>query len=347
MIYTARIEQTIAYAKRLRYCPATDSFLEKDVPSLAYEKRFPYPTGWLTESGTPPCAHLDVIVLTDRGCVPGDRIPVRVIGVFLRRDGDHKLVAVPAESPVSDLAALPADIRAALDAYYAAAYTGEGWFGADIAAKVIADYFASPKRKIIITVQHTESEHHVNGMIGARCDWPLTDRGREQAREIGKWLLWEDCDRAFEMYASPQKRAMQTAEEISRILGTAPAADARLCEVDAGAGNGQTRHWYNEHVTPRPSVYDPDYRVFPDAESDRDIWSRIEPFYRMIAENRQERILIVSHGTALSFLQAMLCGIPLEQRGLIRFSGRGGSISKFVIEPSGHTVAEYINHRIF
>ncbi len=149
------------------------------------------------------------------------------------------------------------------------------------------------------------------------------------------------------MYVSTQKRAVQTAGEINRTLGIQPVHEERLCEVDAGQGNGQTRQWYNAHVTPRPAVYDPDYRPFPDAESDRDLWVRIEPFYREITQNRQERILIVSHGTALSFLHAMLCGIPLGARGGFRFSGRGGSISKFVIEPSGHTVAEYVNHRIF
>ena len=51
-------------------------------------------------------------------------------------------------------------------------------------------------------VQHTESEHHVNGMIGAWGDWELTERGREEAFEVGKWLLKEGCDNNFNMYAS-------------------------------------------------------------------------------------------------------------------------------------------------
>ncbi len=113
MVYTARIEQTPDCPKRMRYYPATDSFREKDMPDVPDALRFPYPTGWLTESGTPPCEHLDVIVLTAAHCVLGACIPVRVIGVFLRRDGDHKLAAVPAEAAVSDLAALPAEQRAA------------------------------------------------------------------------------------------------------------------------------------------------------------------------------------------------------------------------------------------
>lgn len=62
---------------------------------------------------------------------------------------------------------------------------------------------------------------------------------------------------------------------------------------------------------PRTESYDPDYRPFPDAESDRDLWNRLYPFYQQIMSNEQERILVVSHGTALYFLQMMLMGFLL------------------------------------
>ena len=35
------------------------------------------------------------------------------------------------------------------------------------------------RRKTIITVQHTQSEHHVNGYIGAQGNWNLTELGKE------------------------------------------------------------------------------------------------------------------------------------------------------------------------
>lgn len=38
--------------------------------------------------------------------------------------------------------------------------------------------------KTIITVQHTESEHHLNGHAGAWGNWPLTEKGHQQAFEI-------------------------------------------------------------------------------------------------------------------------------------------------------------------
>ena len=39
--------------------------------------------------------------------------------------------------------------------------------------------------KQIITIQHTQSMHHLNGMVGSWTDWDLTPLGIEQARRIG------------------------------------------------------------------------------------------------------------------------------------------------------------------
>ena len=67
--------------------------------------------------------------------------------------------------------------------------------------------------KTIILVHHTESEHHINGHIGAWQDWNLTAKGREQAFRIGEWLKQSGCDKTWSMFVSPQRRAIQTAEE--------------------------------------------------------------------------------------------------------------------------------------
>ena len=45
--------------------------------------------------------------------------------------------------------------------------------------------------KHIITVQHTQSEHHTNGMVGSWTDWNLTELGRQQADRIAVRLKEE------------------------------------------------------------------------------------------------------------------------------------------------------------
>ena len=346
LTYTAKIEQTAAYRKRMRYMPNTDTFEEKDCDSLSFIRNVPLPSGWIKESGTPPCEHLDVIVMTDEKCELGDEIPVRVIGMFCRADGDNKLVAVPESRPETDFSELPEKETDDLHRLYPKLGKGEGWFGKARAEQVISDFFCRRKRKTIIAVQHTESEHHVNGHIGAWGDWSLTARGREQAFEVGKWLLWEDCHRGFKMYCSTLARAVQTAEEINKSLHITPVFSDMIREVNAGEGNGKPRDWYREHKAPE-NGYDPDYKPFPDAESDRELWNRLMPLYKQIMEYAEERIIIVSHGTALSFLHSMIMGYEFEDVAKFRFVGSGGSISKFVIEPNGKRTAYYINHRIF
>ena len=180
MTYTAEIEQTNEYAKRIHYMPDTDTFEAKDCDSLSYLRNVPQPSGWIKESGTPPFEHLDVIVMTEEHCELGDEIPVRVIGVFCRADGDNKLVAVPVDRCENDISELPEKEKDDLHRLYPVIGKGEGWFGKERAGNVIAEFFARRKRKIIITVQHTESEHHVNGHIGAWGDWS-PDRKRESA----------------------------------------------------------------------------------------------------------------------------------------------------------------------
>lgn len=347
MIYTAKIEQTFAYPKRMRYIPKTDSFEEKDYNSLAYDRNVRQPSGWIKESGTPPYEHLDVIVMTDKEYRLGDEERVKIIGVFCRNDGDHKLAAVLENRETDDFSQLTESEQEDMRRLYPREYPGEGWFGRETAEGVIRDFFARKKRKTIITVQHTESIHHVNRMIGAWGDWELTENGRNQACEIGQWLLKEDCGRGFEMYVSDLKRALQTAEGINKTLEITPQITNLLREVNAGEGNGKPQEWYHANMKPAGKHYDPDYKPFDGAESDRELWQRLYPFYREIIDSDMERILIVSHGTALSFLHSMLMHGSFEDIARTRFMGRSGAVSKFTVEPSGKVVASYINQRVY
>ena len=200
--------------------------------------------------------------------------------------------------------------------------------------------------KTIILVQHTESQHHVNSHIGAWRDWDLTERGREQAFRIGEWLKRAGCESTWSMFVSPQRRALQTAEELNRSLCITPVVREELREVNAGQGNGKPREWYREHAAPRGIAFDPDHRDFPDAESDRELWNRVLPFYRDMLAADADRIIVVSHGTTISFLQSMLAGQSVEDRGHFRFNGSSGSISRYEVENSGRITAVFVNYHV-
>lgn len=61
--------------------------------------------------------------------------------------------------------------------------------------------------KQIITVQHTQSVHYTNGMLGAWTDWDLTELGKKQAANIGRALKEELGAQKFILYSSDLKRA--------------------------------------------------------------------------------------------------------------------------------------------
>lgn len=200
--------------------------------------------------------------------------------------------------------------------------------------------------KTIITVQHTQSVHHTNGHAGAWGDWELTELGHKQAAEIGRYLKDADCDDSYIMYASDLKRAAQTADEIGKLLGLSPVYNELIREINAGAGNGKSWDWFDANKIPAPKEYDVDYKPFADAESDRELWNRLYPFYQEIISNSYEKILIVSHGITLSFLHSMLMGQTLDQRSRCKFSGSSGSISYFEIEQNGTLTAKYVNRQV-
>ena len=105
--------------------------------------------------------------------------------------------------------------------------------------------------KTILTVQHTEAEHHLSGHCGSRHEWTLTERGLETAFRIGVWLKEEIGGQSCRMYVSPQLRTRQTAEEINRSLDLTPVFRDELRECDAGEGCGMPMDWYRANKAPR------------------------------------------------------------------------------------------------
>ena len=134
------IEQTKEYKKRIAYDPATNTFSELEHDCLFFHRGFTHPYGWLKGSGTPPEEHLDVILLSQNDYSLGDELPIKIVGVFKRNDGDHKLIGISPERAENDFAQLPESEKTDLHNLYPRVDEGEGWFGAEIAIEIIKDF---------------------------------------------------------------------------------------------------------------------------------------------------------------------------------------------------------------
>ena len=84
--------------------------------------------------------------------------------------------------------------------------------------------------KQIITIQHTQSIHHTNGMVGSWTDWDLSELGIEQAERIGQKLAKQLSGHKIVMYASDLLRAKHTAEIVAKHMGITPNIRLRLHE---------------------------------------------------------------------------------------------------------------------
>lgn len=184
--------------------------------------------------------------------------------------------------------------------------------------------------KTIITIQHTQSVHHTNGMVGSWTDWELSELGKKQAENIGKNLA-KELSAKYKIYSSDLLRAKQTAETVGKYLGVEPILKTELRERDLGEAVGHSVRWLREHMEkPERTVDD---RLFPSAESRRDEWKRLEPFFDEITSNSEEYIIIVSHGDLLSVFNAMWLGLPVESLEKSELFGVAGGVS-FLFENS-------------
>ena len=97
--------------------------------------------------------------------------------------------------------------------------------------------------KNIITIQHTQSVHHTNDMVGSWTDWDLSDLGRAQADNIGRNLEELVGEAKFVLYSSDLKRAKQTAEAVGKYLGLTPILRTELRERNLGKCCGKSVQW--------------------------------------------------------------------------------------------------------
>lgn len=187
--------------------------------------------------------------------------------------------------------------------------------------------------KTIITIQHTQSVHHTNGMVGSWTDWELSELGVQQANKIGEKLKTELSEKKFVMYSSDLLRAKQTAENVGKYLGLTPILRTELRERNLGRCCGKSVKWLRDNLEMQEKTIDD--RLFSDAESRRDEWNRLKPFYDEIMASNDENIIIVSHGDLLSVFNTMFLGLNIETINTSEIFGLAGGVSHMFVNNDG------------
>lgn len=207
----------------------------------------------------------------------------------------------------------------------------------------------SPKVKRIITLQHTESEQHLNGMIGSWQDWDLTEKGIKDAHRIGKSLANVFGHESFTIYASDLLRTRRCADIVADYFGLSPHYEESLREMNLGQACDESKAWAKENVLCKTFANTIDWplnfndRAFMGAESRDDLWKRIETFFHQIIESDEENILIVSHDGSLSIFFSMWLSLDVETTDSLLLSGKSGGVSILEIDEDGHRIIKQLN----
>ena len=154
----------------------------------------------------------------------------------------------------------------------------------------------------LLVIRHGQTEWSATGKHTGRTDIPLTDRGRDEARDAARTLDGWNLGAA---YTSPLQRARETAELVSPSCGLR--VDERLVEWDYGVYEGETTPQTRERV-PGWTVWTHEIHG---GESVVEVGQRADAFLaRFDDEVPDGNAAVFAHGHLLAVLIARWCGLP-------------------------------------
>lgn len=164
----------------------------------------------------------------------------------------------------------------------------------------------------LYVLRHGQTEWNLVKRYQGSLDSPLTALGREQAASQQRILagLGEGASTA-NAFASPQKRAHDTARIALGGIGPEAAADDRLKEIMFGAWEGKTRVEIEalEPEVARIGTSKAWYFMAPDGESYDDIAGRVADFLASL----QRPSIVVTHGVTSIVLRGLWLGMSAEE----------------------------------
>ena len=179
------------------------------------------------------------------------------------------------------------------------------------------------ERTEIILVRHGETVWNLEKRYQGQLDSPLTERGVAQAEAIAARLA---CCTFDGLYASDLGRAWKTAEVIACSTGHQIVPEPRLRERNFGIFQGLNRTAMREEYPEEYQQYMGNYAAYvvPGGESLDQLSERaVTCLEELAARHMGGRLVLVSHGGALSALVKHVLGIPVAAARPFRLFNAG------------------------
>lgn|SRR5512143_731327 len=186
-----------------------------------------------------------------------------------------------------------------------------------------------------VFLRHGESVGNVEERLQGQSDYPLTERGRQQAQSLAQ--RWAREGVRFDLIiTSPLARAKETASIVAEALDASVEEDPIWLERDVGDLEGftieETRKKYPN--AERRTPYDP---FGESGEGDWQLFLRAGTAVHQLLKRPAGRYLIVTHGGMLTKVMYAVLGIPIQPHShgpSFRFGNTG--FATFTYLPGRH-----------
>lgn len=167
------------------------------------------------------------------------------------------------------------------------------------------------KTKLYI-VRHTQTVGNVEKRLTGRCDYELTDEGKEFVERLTKKLSKVKFDVA---YSSTSGRTRKTIQKLADLNNLKIIEDEDLCEIYFGIYDGKTWEEVNK-INPKIKQVQNEIneiKDIPEQESMGDVAKRIyKKMLDIVHENAGKTVLICSHGVAIESFLRQITKVPFS-----------------------------------
>ncbi len=195
-------------------------------------------------------------------------------------------------------------------------------------------------------IRHGQSAANLTQTFAGHIDVPLTDLGRQQAACTAEFLA--DIPLAA-VYTSDLSRAYDTGCAVERHHGLSVTTCADLREIYAGDWEGKT---YEELESTDPAyrtwVHDIGSVTCTNGESVAHLQTRVaDAVAAIVARHPDESICIVSHGTPIRALTALLTDTPLERMHTVPWTSNASvTVAEFETPRRGRIVSHDLHEHL-
>lgn len=193
-------------------------------------------------------------------------------------------------------------------------------------------------------LRHGESVGNAQSRWQGQSDYPLTERGRAQARALAE--RWQSEEIKFDLViASPLTRAKETAEIIAAALSVQVELDPIWLERNIGEMEGLTVEEVRQK--PQPQYVTPYNSIGGNGEGDWELYLRVGKALHGLLRRPAGSYLVVSHGGMLNQLMHAIVGIVHQpDPSGVRFHFENTSFARVTYFPHRHRWAiDAVNDR--